>query len=37
VNGMVVDTVQSTSCSQSPSVCPPPNDAWKACGFPAMP
>ncbi len=33
VNGAVVDTVPSTSCS----TCGPPDDAWKACGFPAMP
>jgi hypothetical protein len=35
VNGVTVDTAATTSCSKP--TCPPPDDAWKACGFPAVP
>lgn len=35
VNGETVGTAPTTSCSKA--VCPPPDDAWKTCGFPAVP
>lgn len=34
VNGETVDTAPTTSCSET--TCPPPDDAWKACGFPVV-
>jgi len=36
VNGQTVDTAPTKSCSETTS-CPPPDDAWKACGCPAVP
>ncbi len=35
VNGQTVDTAPTTSCAKQ--TCPLPDDAWKTCGFPAVP
>lgn len=35
VNGETVDTAPTASCSKE--LCPPPDDAWKTCGFPTVP
>jgi hypothetical protein len=35
VNGETVGTAATTSCSKPG--CPLPDDAWKTCGFPAVP